>query len=351
MAKKSDKENPKRKAGRKTTKKRTPARSRSGVRRGQSTSRRKTGSRKPSKARKTTRAAKSSQRTRKARKPSKQAKKRVLRPKKRSGRKIHPKKSYRRRKVTRKQRRKPVAKRKPIRKRKYGKPRKKPVRRKAERKRKPVRKPRVKKPSVPAYLKALKTALKYAPKEKRDALNDLYKAERKRIGKEFVPIDKEAPITSLDIEKLTNDELKQEELRLLAEQYHFKGMRDALELKKNKALVGNHLRRISRVIQKIQEKLGTFEKPKGFEKESYTIGKTEVDNVYVWNAKSFIDDLIDGGFFDKFIIGGIEYDVKDVVGIHIELDELEAEADMKNIYYFRISKNFAEKTVKIDLNY
>lgn len=186
---------------------------------------------------------------------------------------------------------------------------------------------------------------------------DIKQRPAKKIAKvtkkrEVLDIDMEASLYKTDVDKATHAELRVEANRLRLEQTRWRDRIPNLKLKKNVKKVRANLRRYARHIDNIEKVLGEYSKPKGFEEESYTIGPNVlVDNIYKWEAKKFVDELIDAGDYDTFVVQYVTYKFDDPISIGIAIDDLETEADMEDIYYFKITQNTNTRMVHVTLSH
>jgi hypothetical protein len=203
-------------------------------------------------------------------------------------------------------------------------------------------KPKSGKGKAPSYIKAVEIAQKYNKKRRR-----ISKVERaQKLG-----IDLEKDLEKIDIGKASEKQLRKEKSRLKSAQYRLGKKVGKVKGLKNKDVVRAQIRRYARKLDEINKSLGEYKQPRGFKKKKYQISDSaQVLNIYKWDAKREIDRLIDGGLFDLFIIDGFQHDKNDVVGIYMDIDDLETQADMHNIYYFRFTLNVATRTVSVSMS-
>jgi hypothetical protein len=169
--------------------------------------------------------------------------------------------------------------------------------------------------------------------------------------KEKLTIDLESALIKINLDKATEPELREEINRLVMEQMRWRDRLNTLKLKKNKNKVRKQLTRYARAINKIKKILGTYEKPQGFEEKEYQIGKdVSVDNVYRWEAKKFLDDVLGSEMFDVYIVQGVSFMAEHEIDIHLAVDDVIIDAEMNDIYYLRFTRNSRTKVVHITLN-
>jgi hypothetical protein len=169
--------------------------------------------------------------------------------------------------------------------------------------------------------------------------------------KEKLTIDLESALIKINLDKATESELREEINRLVMEQMRWRDRLNTLKLKKNKNKVKRQLTRYARAINNIKKILGTYEKPQGFEEKEYQIGKdVSVDNVYRWEAKKFLDDVLGSEMFDVYIVQGVSFMAEHEIDIHLAVDDVIIDAEMNDIYYLRFTRNSRTKVVHITLN-
>lgn len=169
--------------------------------------------------------------------------------------------------------------------------------------------------------------------------------------KEKLTIDLESALIKIDLDKATEPELREEVNRLTMEQMRWRDRLNTLKLKKNKNKVRKQLTRYARAINKIKKILGTYDKPQGFEEEQYTVGKNViVDNIYRWEVKKFLDELLKSEQFDIYVVQGVSFMAEHEIDIHMAVDDLIIDAEMSDIYYLKFTRNSKTKVVHITLN-
>jgi hypothetical protein len=169
--------------------------------------------------------------------------------------------------------------------------------------------------------------------------------------KEKLTIDLESALIKINLDKATESELREEINRLAMEQTRWRDRLNTLKLKKNKNKVRRQLTRYARAINKIKKILGTYEKPRGFEEETYQIGKNViVDNIYRWEVKKFLDELLKSEQFEIYVVQGESFMAEHQIDIHMAVDDLVIDAEMSDIYYLKFTRNSKTKVVHIILN-
>lgn len=145
-------------------------------------------------------------------------------------------------------------------------------------------------------------------------------------------------------------QVKREKNRIYQIRFRLVRKLEKAKTKKEQRLVRNEIIRSTKYLTRINKGIGGKVKDTPEMTTALKVeGKTVIREVFKWEVSKLIDGMINDGTIKVFVIDGRRYTKRDSMDILSDIDDMETEADLRDIYFMIVETNLGKKTVSVFL--